>query len=95
MVWQDIVIFIGQWVFVIAIIPTILGKEKPALSTSIVTGTVLVIFALTYLTLKLWLSTISASMISAAWFLLALQKYNQNRRKKIEKNSTIRFRHRR
>ncbi len=80
MVWQDIVIFVGQWIFVIAIIPTILGREKPALSTSIVTGTVLVIFALTYATLDLLLSAVASSIISAAWFILAVQKHRQSRK---------------
>ena len=56
MVWQDIVLSVGAWIFFIALIPSIKSRDKPAIMTSLPTGIVLVIFALTYATLGLWLS---------------------------------------
>lgn len=75
MLWQDWVFSVGQWVFILALLPSVFGKDKPALSTSLMTGTVLAIFALTYITLSLLLAGISTSLSSAVWFVLAVQKY--------------------
>lgn len=77
MQWQDWVFTEGQVIFVIALIPTIKGKSKPALSTSLVTGAILITFALSYFSLRLWFSTIASMVTSGAWFLLAFQKYQQ------------------
>ena len=79
MQWQDWVIGIGSWVFVISLIPTIRAKEKPQLITSITTGTILMIFAITQLTLKLWFASISTTAISICWLILAYQKYRQQK----------------
>lgn len=59
--------------FTIALIPTIRGKNKPAFSTSIVTSAVLWIFAVTYMTLELWLATIAQVIGACAWAVLAWQ----------------------
>ena len=75
MSWQDIIIAVGQWIFLIALLPSIVSKNKPALSTSILTGTVLGVFAFTYATLGFWTSTISTILVSGAWITLAVQKY--------------------
>lgn len=75
MTWQDVIIAAGQWIFLIALLPSIFGKDKPALATSILTGIVLAILAFTYATLSLWISTISAVLVSGAWLTLAVQKY--------------------
>lgn len=75
MLWQDWVITLGSLVFVFALIPSVLSKDKPALSTSLMTGTVLVIFALTYLTLSLWTGAATTFLTGVLWFTLAIQKY--------------------
>lgn len=79
MQWQDWVFSVGTWIFVVALIPTIRGKQKPELSTSIVTGSILAVFVITYLSLNLWLSALSNVITSACWFLLAYQKYHQEK----------------
>ena len=79
MQWQDWVFSIGSWIFIIALIPTIKGKDKPQLSTSLITGTILATFAVAYFTLELWLSTISTIGTSLSWFILAYQKFRQKR----------------
>jgi hypothetical protein len=52
--WQDIVISAGALILALALWPSILSKDKPALWTSLVTGAVLFVFALTYGSLSLW-----------------------------------------
>lgn len=74
MTWQDIVLSVGSWIFVIALLPSIFGKDKPPLVTSLMTGTILVIYAFTYSTLHLWLSVASTGAVGLAWFTLAVQK---------------------
>jgi hypothetical protein len=83
MAWQDIIIAGGQWIFLLALLPSIFGKDKPALTTSILTSVVLAILAFSYATLSLWISTISAMLVSSAWLTLAVQKYRINRHKKM------------
>ena len=73
--WQDFILMVGNVVFTLALIPSILSKDKPALSTSLTTGIVLLIFSLTYFSLSLWLSTIAALITSFLWLILAFQKY--------------------
>jgi heme O synthase-like polyprenyltransferase len=84
MIWQDIVLSIGQWIFVIALLPSVFGNDKPALSSSVLTGAVLAVFAFVYATLGLWSSVAAGSAISITWFILAWQQY---RRKKKETSS--------
>lgn len=88
MAWQDIVLSIGQWVFLIALIPSILGKDKPALSTSLMTGSLLIVFAFVYASLFLWVGGVSAFLVGLGWFVLAFQKWQQKQQaeRKNEKN---------
>jgi hypothetical protein len=78
--WQDFVFSLGSIIFVIALFPSVKSKDKPALSTSLTTGSVLAIFALTYLTLQLWFSSFTTLLTSLEWFLLGVQKYTQDRK---------------
>ena len=82
MAWQDIIIAAGQWVFLLALLPSIFRKDKPALTTSIATSVVLAVLAFTYATLSLWISTISGILVSVAWFTLAVQKQRIDMHKK-------------
>lgn len=82
MTWQDMVIAAGQWIFLLALLPSILGKDKPAFATSILTAVILVVFAVTYATLALWVSTVTTLLVSGAWLTLAVQKHGMNRREK-------------
>ena len=85
MVWQDFVFFIGQWIFIIALIPTLRAKEKPQISTSLVTAVTLAVFAVTYFTLGLWLSATASASIAGAWFILAVQKHKIDKKNKRRK----------
>lgn len=81
MQWQDLVITIGQIIFSIALIPMVISKDKPALVSSLVTGTVLIIYALTYITIQFWFGSLMTTITGAIWLLLAYQKYMMDRKK--------------
>ncbi len=73
--WQDIILSVGQYIFVLALLPSVFGRDKPALSSSLLTGSVLAIFSCVYASLTLWGSTIASAIVAATWFLLAWQQY--------------------
>ena len=75
MIWQDVVLAGGQWVFIIALLPSVFGKDKPALLTSIITAAVLALFAFTLSTLSLWVAAFSTLFTATAWTVLAVQKF--------------------
>lgn len=77
MIWQDIVLAGGSLLFTVALIPSIRSKHKPALTTSVLTGSVLLLFTFTYATLELWFSAVSVCVNGLMWLTLALQKYRQ------------------
>lgn len=70
---QDTILSAGSLIFVIALIPTILGKDKPAFSTSIVTATVLMVFVGVYASLSLWFSATATAITAICWLTLTLQ----------------------
>lgn len=77
--WQDIVISVTQIFFVIALIPSIRGKDKPALVTSGMNTILVCIIAITLLTLQLWFSAVTAFAIGAGHLMLTIQKAKINR----------------
>lgn len=79
MVWQDIVITIGQIIFAAALIPSIRGADKPAFSTSSITGSILAIFGITFATLQFWGSMLLSSLVAIEWFILAVQKFQMEK----------------
>lgn len=80
MLWQDWVLTAGSALFAFALLPSVLGKDKPAVSTSFMTGTVLLIFAFVYWTLSLWISTITTVITAILWLTLAIQKILTNKK---------------
>ncbi|MES2135301.1 MAG: hypothetical protein V4449_03620 [Patescibacteria group bacterium] len=77
--WQDIVLSIGQYIFVLALLPSVFGKDKPALSSSLLTGSVLAVFSAVYATLNLWSSAVASAIVAGVWFILAWQQYRKKR----------------
>lgn len=78
MIWQDYVFAIGAIVFIFALMPTVRGKSKPPLITSITTSIVLFVYSYNYLTLKLWFAMVTTAATATQWAVLAFQKYQQN-----------------
>ena len=74
MLWQDVVIMIACFGFAFALYPSIRGKQKPAKSSCLWTIILLSAIAVSFATLKLWLS-VGAEMTSiVAWGILYFQK---------------------
>jgi hypothetical protein len=77
MLWQDYVLTAGSLVFSIALVPAVLAKDKPPLSTSVPTFFFLYLFAFVYSTLSLWISMCTTILTGTLWLILALQKYRE------------------
>ena len=77
MQWQDIVLGVGQIIFFLALIPSIRSEDKPALSSSIITGTVLLVYAVVFASLSLWFTLITDVITTISWYILAYQKFTQ------------------
>lgn len=77
MEWQDIVLSVGGYIFILALLPSILGDDKPALSSSLMTGSILGVFAAVYASLGLTSSAISTALLALAWLFLAWQKWRR------------------
>lgn len=75
--WQDSIFSIGSLIFAVALIPSILSKDKPAIMTSFTTGSVLLVFSMAYFTLGLWVATFINGIVGAMWLYLAWQKYRK------------------
>ncbi len=75
---QDLILTAGSLMLIVALIPTILGKAKPEISTSLTTGTVLVVFSGVYSSLDLWFSATTTFITALCWFTIAIQKRRQN-----------------
>ena len=77
MIWQDIIFAIGSFVFVLALLPSIFGKNKPDMKTSLMTFLVLCAFVGCYITLGFWVSVVSGSLTAICWLILFAQKVKQ------------------
>jgi hypothetical protein len=71
--WQDATLTLGALVFLIALIPTLVGDAKPSPLTSLLTGSVLLVFAATYLTLGLYFASITTAVTGTAWLVILWQ----------------------
>ncbi len=73
--WQEVVLTIGQVIFIVALFPSILSKDKPALQTSMLTAAVAFSIAVVYVTLSVPFAAISAALNGMLWLVLAIQKW--------------------
>ncbi|HLL78825.1 MAG TPA: hypothetical protein VKT25_04960 [Ktedonobacteraceae bacterium] len=77
--WQDVVLTIGQIIFIVALFPSVLSKDKPALQTSTLTSAVAFSIAAVYVTLSIPFAAISAALNGALWLVLAIQKWRSRK----------------
>lgn len=77
MIWQDYVLMVGGFIFSIALLPSIFGKNKPARSTCFLTGSVLTVYCTVYGTLGLWLALTSGVLTALCWWVLLFQRRNR------------------
>lgn len=87
--WQDNVLAISFLVFNIALLPSVFGKRKPALGTSLLTTTFLIPGLIVYISLSFWYSTIMTAINISLWFTLGLQEYSIAKRKGVK--SRVKF----
>lgn len=80
--WQDFVLAISILVFNIALSPTVLGKSKPEISTSILTTTFMTATVVVYISLSLWYATVMSYINTLLWATLAFQKQVMKKTKK-------------
>jgi hypothetical protein len=76
--WQDIVLSISLLAYNIALIPSILGKQKPRFATSLLTAIFLIPEILVFANLKLWYSLAMTSINALLWTVLAIQRIRQH-----------------
>lgn len=78
--WQDTAMAGSSLILASALIPTILGKEKPALATSLLTGVMLSVLAVSLGTLSLWAACAATTVSALGWFTLAGQRISRGRK---------------
>jgi len=76
---QDLIISIGQIIFIVALLPTIFNKDKPPIKTSLPTGIILIIIAINFLSLTLYYSFITSLINGIEWLIIAYQKYKSKK----------------
>lgn len=73
--WQDYIFSVAGIFFTIALLPSLFSVDKPAITTSIMNGCILIAIIATYISLSLWLSALITVSTCLIWFTLAWQKY--------------------
>lgn len=73
-VWQDTVLMVAGFVFVPALIVSIVRKAKYPLATSLLTAIALTIIVVCYITLGLYLAAWSTGLTTVCWLILALRR---------------------
>lgn len=74
--WQDVALSVVQFVFVAALIPSMIDKhQKPAIATSAMNAAGMAVICATYLSLSLWASAAVAGCVGLCWIVLGYQRY--------------------
>lgn len=71
---QDAVLAAGSWLFVIALAPAMVSGPRPPRSTCVMTGGVLIAFAVVYASLDLWNAAVSSLVLGMCWLGLSLKE---------------------
>lgn len=75
--WQDAVFTLGSVLFTLALIPSVRSADKPAVKTSLLTASVLYVFAVVYVTLGLYFTAFTTAATATLWAVLLVQKVRQ------------------
>jgi hypothetical protein len=74
--WQDYSFMACNALFVMAQIPTLRHRtDKPPMSSSLMTGALLMVITYTFWSLTLHVSAFSAFVLGIVWFVIAYQKW--------------------
>ncbi|GAC1388081.1 MAG: hypothetical protein NVS1B7_7710 [Candidatus Saccharimonadales bacterium] len=80
--WQDVVLAVCIFGFNVALVPSVLSKQKPAIPTSVLTASFQVTILTVYINLHLWYSAVMSLINATLWSILGIQKYQYIRRVK-------------
>lgn len=72
--WQDAVLTAGSLVFMLALLPSVLGEDKPAPWTSLTTAATLYVFAGVDMTLGLTFTALTTAGTATLWATLLVQR---------------------
>ncbi len=73
MVWQEAVFTIGGFLLAASLLPAVIHKQPPPATTSGLTGGILAIYAPTFLSLGLPLSSLAVAIAAVLWGVLLVQ----------------------
>ena len=74
--WEDWLLALTQVGFALALLPTLLGPEKPAMITCLSTSVILQLCAWVYRRRELWWSAACCATVALEWILMYLQQVN-------------------
>lgn len=76
--WQDWVLAFLGWILLAALFPSIFSDDKPALKTSVMTGSALLTMGFIQATLSLWWSALVLLLTAGTWSVLAYQVWRRS-----------------
>lgn len=79
--WQDVVLAISVLAFNVALVPSLVGKQKPRVATSVLTAAFLIPELVVFISLSLWYSFTMTAINATFWTVLAIQRSLQLRGK--------------
>ena len=79
MIWQDILMMLGGFGLAIGLIPSVLGKNKPAKPSCAITAGILTSYVVAMATLGLFFSAIAISITAIMWWILLIQQIRRGK----------------
>lgn len=79
--WQDKLIAVCQMGAVIALIPIIVGKDKPGILPSTMNVVFPGVISATLATIHYWYAMTTAALIALGWLIITIQKVLERNRK--------------
>jgi len=79
MIWQDIVMAIGGFGLALGLMPSVIGKDKPAKSSCAITGGILTIYVVAMATLGLYFTPIIIGITATVWWVLLYQQVRRSK----------------
>jgi len=74
MIWQNIVPLVGNIIFTVALVPSILSRHKPHRWTCVLTAGVLLTYVVTFWDMNLWYWSLATLATTTAWLVLLFQR---------------------
>jgi hypothetical protein len=88
---QDIIFAVGNVIFSLSLIPSLLSKNKPSCLTSSSTSLVLFVFCATFISLDMDFSAFMSYINGSFWAILFGQQFNKERKERKELKNLITY----